>query len=123
MIRGVVNACREAVVHLRVRGPGGVESDVDAIVDSGFTASLTLSATMVTALGLVRQSGSSAVLADGSVRQFDICDAEVEWGGTWRSVLVSVIGNDPLLGMRLLAGHKLGIEVVPGGLVDILPMP
>ncbi len=123
MIRGIVNARGEAVVRLKVRGPGGVESDVDAIVDSGFTASLTLPATMVTALGLARQSGSSAVLADGSVRQFDICAAEVAWGGTWRAVLVSAFGNDPLLGMRLLAGHKLVIEVVPGGLVEILPLP
>jgi clan AA aspartic protease len=123
MIRGVVNARREAVVRLRVRGPGGVESDVDAIVDSGFTSSLTLSATMVTALGLARQSSSSAVLADGSVRQFDIFAAEVAWGGTWRAVLVSVVGNESLLGMRLLAGHKLVVEVVPGGLVEILPLP
>ncbi len=123
MIRGVVNARHEAVVRLRVRGPGGVESDVDAIVDSGFTASLTLPVTMVTALGLARQSGGTAALADGSVRQFDICAAEVAWGGTWRAVLVSAVGNEPLLGIRLLAGHKLVIEVVPGGLVEILPLP
>ena len=63
------------------------------------------------------------MLADGSVRQFDIWDAEVEWGGTWRAVLVYELGNEPLLGMRLLAGHKLEIEVVPGGLVEILPLP
>ena len=123
MIRGVVNARHEAVVRLRVRGPGGVESDVDVIVDSGFTSSLTLPAATVTALGLARQSGGTAVLADGSVRQFDICAAEVEWGGTWRAVLVYELGNEPLLGMRLLAGHKLEIEVVPGGLVEILPLP
>ena len=49
--------------------------------------------------------------------------AEVAWGGTWRAVLVSAIGNESLLGMRLLAGHKLVIEVVPGGLVEILPFP
>ncbi len=78
---------------------------------------------MVTALGLARQSGSSAVLADGSVRQFDICAAEVEWGGTWRAVLVSAVGNEPLLGMRLLAGHKLVVEVAPGGLVEFVPLP
>ncbi|HWG43680.1 MAG TPA: hypothetical protein VN688_12910 [Gemmataceae bacterium] len=89
MIRGVVNARHEAVVRLRVRGPGEGESDVDAIVDSGFTASTTLPVTMVTALGLARQSGGTALLADGSVRQFDICAAEVAWGGTWRAVLVS----------------------------------
>ena len=28
MIRGVVNARHEAIVSLRVRGPGGIESDV-----------------------------------------------------------------------------------------------
>jgi predicted aspartyl protease len=77
MIRGVVNARREAVVRLRVRGPSGVESDIDVIVDSGFTASLTLPLTIVTALGLARQSGSSAVLVDGSICPFDIFAAEL----------------------------------------------
>ena len=122
MIQEVVNARNEAVVRLRVRGPGGVESDVDAIVDSGFTASLTLPMVMVTALSLARQSGGTAVLADGSVRRFDIFAAEVAWGGTWRTVLVSGVGNESLLGMRLLAGHKLVVEVTPGGLVEILPL-
>lgn len=42
MIQGVVNARHEAVVRLRVRGPGGVEADLNLIVDSGFTASLAL---------------------------------------------------------------------------------
>ena len=123
MIRGVVNARREGIVRLRVRGPSGVESDVDALVDSGFTSSLTLPTTTVAALGLVRRSSSSAVLADGSVRKFDIYAAEVEWGGTWRAVMVSAVGNEPLLGMHLLAHHKLVMEVVPGGLVEITPLP
>jgi clan AA aspartic protease len=123
MIQGVVNARNEAVIRLRVRGPSGVESDVDAIVDSGFTASLALPIAVVTALGLARLSGGTAVLADGSVRQFDIFAAEVAWGGTWRAVLVSAVGNESLLGMRLLAGHRLVVEVIPGGLVEILPLP
>jgi clan AA aspartic protease len=123
MIQGVVNARHEAIVRLRVRGPGGVESDVDAIIDSGFTSSLTLPTAVVTSLGLARQSGGTALLADGSVRQFDIFAAEVAWDGTWRAVLVSAVGNEPLIGMRLMAGHKLVIEVVPGGAVEIAPFP
>jgi clan AA aspartic protease len=123
MIRGVVNARHEAVVRLRLRGPGAVEADVDVIVDSGVTSSLTLPMTIVTALGLARQSGGTGVLADGSVRLYNFYAAEVEWGGTWRAVLVSDVGNEPLLGMRLMAGHKLAIDVVPGGLVEILPLP
>jgi clan AA aspartic protease len=123
MIHGVVNARHEAVVRLRLRGPGGAESNVDTIIDSGFSSSLTLPATLVSALGLVRQSGGSATLADGSVRQFDICAAEVEWDGTWRAVLVYAVGDESLLGMRLLAGHRLVIDVMPGGVVEILPLP
>ncbi len=123
MIRGVVNARCEAVVRLRVRGPGGAELDVDAVVDSGFTASLTLPAAAVAALGLVRQSGGGAVLADGSVRQFDIFAAEVEWIGGWRPVLVSAVGDEVLVGLRLLTGHELRIAVVPGGAVEITPLP
>ena len=59
MIRGVVNARREAVVLLRLRGPTGTERGVDAVVDSGCTASLVLPAAVVAALGLVRQSAGA----------------------------------------------------------------
>ncbi len=123
MIRGMANARGEAVVRLRVRGPAGAEQDVDAVVDSGFSASLTLPSALVTALGLARQSGGGAVLADGSIRQFDIYAAEVAWGGGWRPVLVSAVGNEVLLGMRLLAGHQLRIDVEPSGVVEINPLP
>lgn len=123
MIRGVVNARREAIVPLRVRGPGGVESDVDAVIDTGFTAALTLAAAVVAALGLVRQSGGGVVMADGSIRQIDIYAAEVAWGGGWRPLLVSVVGDEVLLGMGLLADHEVRIAVVPGGPVEITPLP
>ncbi|MCY2994314.1 MAG: clan AA aspartic protease [Planctomycetota bacterium] len=123
MIRGVVNARREAIVPLRMRGPGGDEMTLDAVVDSGFTAALALPVAVVAALGLARQSTGGAVLADGSVRQFDIYAAEVAWDGDWRSVLVSAVSNEVLLGMRLLANHELRIAVVPGGAVEITPLP
>jgi predicted aspartyl protease len=122
MIQGAVNARNEAVVPLRVRGPAGAESVVDTVADSGFTGSLTLPAGTILSLGLVRQSGGGAVLADGSVRQFDLYAAEVAWDGGWRPVLVSAVGDEALLGMRLLVGHQLRIEVVPGGAVEITPL-
>jgi clan AA aspartic protease len=123
MIRGAVNARLEAVVRLRVRGPGGAEADVDAVIDTGFTSSLTLPLAVVATLGMARQSGGSALLADGSVRPFDIYAAEVNWGGTWRPVLAWVVGDEVLLGMGLLTGHQLRVEAVPGGAVDITPIP
>jgi clan AA aspartic protease len=123
MIRGAVNARGEAIVRLRVRGPGGIEQDVDAVIDTGFTASLALPTIEVGTLGLVRQSGTGAVLADGTFRQFDLYAAEVDWNGNWRPILVSAIGDEPLVGMRLLAGHELRIAVESGGFVEIRPLP
>lgn len=123
MIRGAVNARREAVATLRVRGPTGIEAIIEAVIDTGFSAALTLPTATITDLELIRFSAGSAVLADGSSRPFDIYAAEVEWDGAWRSVLVSAVGIAPLLGMGILAGSELRIEVVLGGGVEITPLP
>ena len=123
MIRGIFTARRVASVTLRVRGPDGFEICVDAAVDTGFNASLTLSPEDVAALGLPYESSTEATLADGSVARFDVYAAEVHWGSAWRNVSVSAVGDEVLLGMRLLVGHQLRIDAVPGGLVEITPLP
>jgi predicted aspartyl protease len=71
MIQGVVNARLEATIRLRVRASDGSELDLEAVIDSGFTGSFTLPATVIAALGLAHQSGGRAVLADGSIQQVD----------------------------------------------------
>jgi clan AA aspartic protease len=119
----VVNARRAAVVVHRLRGPSGTELGFDGVVDTGFTSTVTLPAAAIAALGLARQSGGSAVLADGLTRHFDVYAAEVAWDGAWRPVLVSAVGDEVLLGMRLLADHELRIAVKPGGTVEITPLP
>jgi clan AA aspartic protease len=123
MIRGVVNARNEAIVRFRMRGPGHSGLDVDVVVDSGFTSTLALPSSTIAALGLIRQSGVRAVLADGSSQQFDPYTAEMSWDGSWRQVLVYALGSEALLGMELLAGHELRISVVPGGAVEITALP
>jgi predicted aspartyl protease len=122
MIRGVVNARHEATIQLRVRGSGGSERDLEAVIDTGLTGSLTLPAVEINALGLIRVWGGGAVLADGTFRPFDIYAAEVEWDGAWRPVLVAAIGQEALVGMRLLTGHGVWMEVVPGGVVEVTPV-
>jgi clan AA aspartic protease len=122
MIQGRVNAQREAIVRLIVHGPGEAYAEVDAIVDSGFAGSLTLPADVIESLGLVRQSGGGAVLADGSVRHMELFAANVEWEGEQRPILVSAVGEEPLLGMRLLEGYELKIAVEQDGVVEITPL-
>ena len=123
MIPGTVNASLEAVVQLRVRGPKGIEIELEALVDSGCAAPLRLPPDTVAFLGLARQRAGKAVLADGSIRRFGVFTAKVEWESGWQPVLVSAIGDEPLLGMRLMAGHRLCMAVVPGGAVEIIRLP
>ena len=122
MMRGSVNARLEAKLRLTIIGPTGNRQDVDVVIDTGFTGALVLPAATVTALGLVRRSGGTATLADGSSCNYDNYGAEVEWDGATRGVVVSAVGREALAGMVLLAGHKLTVDIEDGGEVAIQPL-
>lgn len=121
MITGSVNTDYEAVIRLRIQEPGGDEQEVDAIIDTGFNGFLTLPPHLVTALGLTRLSRGRAVLANGSEELFDIYGVTVLWDGQERHVEVDAVNAAPLVGMALLDGHDLHIQVADGGHVVIQP--
>jgi clan AA aspartic protease len=123
VIAGTVNARLEAEVRLKVRGPSGAEAEVPVLIGTGFTGTLALPATVTTDLALAPLSGGSAQLADGTTRRFDTFEAAIEWNGVWRGVVASVLGDDALLGMALLSGLQLRVEVVPGGAVEVGALP
>lgn len=122
MIQGVVTTSREAVVRLPLRGPSGTIT-VDATIDTGYTGTMTLPADLAATVGLVLQPGGDVVLADGSIQTSEAGLAEIEWDGSWRIALATIVGDTPLIGMRLLADHELWMEVAPGGHVEIRPIP
>jgi clan AA aspartic protease len=121
MIRGRVSHGREAVVDLAVTGPSGTVT-VPATIDTGFTASLALPDDLISTLRLVHTSKLKVILADGTTREIDIYSADIFWAGAVRTVLVSALGSDALIGMTLLAGHRLVIDVEPDGLVELTPL-
>jgi clan AA aspartic protease len=123
VLTGTINSNYEAVVRLRVRGPNGRELEAEAIIDTGFTGSLTLPRDLVNRLGLHFQGHERGVLADGSEGLFEIYEALVLWNGPFRSVSVDVVDTTPLLGMSLLRGSELAIQVVEGGEVLIQELP
>jgi predicted aspartyl protease len=65
MITGTVNPLQEARIPLTVRGPGGHEEDIEAVIDTGFTGWLTLPPALIAAMGLTWRGRDSAILADG----------------------------------------------------------
>jgi len=119
MITGTVNADYEAVIRLFVQGPAGPAHEVDAIIDTGFNGFLTLPPALVTALGLMRRSRGRALLANGSEELFDIYGVTVLWDGQQRYVEADAVETTPLVGMSLLDGYDLYIQVADGGQVVI----
>ncbi len=123
MIQGTYIVGKGPVIPLRIRGPDGSELDVSTVVDTGFTAALTLPDTIIGALSLAFDSYGELILGDGTSRQFKVHIAEVLWDGAWRSVLATALGDEVLVGMRMLAGHRLQIDALPGGTVEITRLP
>jgi clan AA aspartic protease len=119
VITGLVTPNREATVRLVVRGPGGRELEVEATIDTGFDGFLTLPPALVTRLGLRRLSRGSAILANGQEALFDIYGSTVIWDGNPRHVETDAVDAPPLIGMALLYGYDLYMQVVDDGRVLI----
>lgn len=69
---------------------------------------------------LCRQPG---ILADGSVEVFDVHTATVLGDGQPRAVEVEDADTDPLVGMSLLDGYSLRIDILNGGTITITALP
>jgi clan AA aspartic protease len=114
-----MNSQREAIVRLVVVGPEGQESQIEAVLDTGYTGSLTLPSAVVASLSLPFRGRGSALLGDGSESEFDIHEATVTWAGKRRLAAVDVAETDPLLGIGLLLGNELTVQVITGGVVAL----
>ena len=118
MITGVIQS-GEGRIRLKVKGRQGREKEAEAVVDTGYTGPLTLPAAVIAALDLRWQNVGRATLADGSECIFDVYEAKVAWDGIVREILVEEADTDPLVGMRLLKGFELKMQVRSRGKITI----
>jgi clan AA aspartic protease len=122
MIAGIVSRS-EAVIRMTIHGRRGCKIDVNAVVDTGFTGWLTLTPQMTAALGLRRRGLGQGILADGSISLFDVYEARVIWDGRSRRIRVNELDGAPLVGMALLRGCELKMQVRNRGKVIIERLP
>jgi len=113
----------QARIHLKVIGPQGQEQEIEALVDTGYSEFLTLNPATVAALGLRWRRVDKTILADGSECFHDVYDGQVMWDGETCSVSVAELGTTPLVGMALLSGYELKMQVRPRGKVTIKRLP
>jgi predicted aspartyl protease len=80
---------------------------------------LTLPPALIALLGLRWRSMERATLADGSTCVVQVYVGKVIWDGKVRRILVDEADTTPLVGMRLLRGHELKVQVRARGRVTI----
>lgn len=122
MIVGVVQG-REPLIRLTIRGYRGRRQEIEAVVDTGYTGWLTLPPAVIGALNLRWRTFGRGTLADGSVSFFDVYQAKVVWDGRVRPVFVDEFDATPLVGMALLRGCELKMQVRARGKVTIKRLP
>ncbi len=123
MIRGTVTPLNEALIKIRFRAASGLDITHEAVLDTGFTDYLTLRPQDAARLATQFDHSRQYTLADGSMSDLDLHRVEVYWDGQWLTVLGTIVDVDPLLGMALLRGFRLSMDIVDGGPVSIEPLP
>lgn len=119
MITGVVNGDYEPIIRIFIYSNNGQIYERDAVVDTGFNGWLSLPPDLVVILGLPWQRRGRAILADGSESIFDIYEATILWDGQPVTIPIDEADSDPLIGMSLMEGYELIIQIVDSGTVTI----
>jgi clan AA aspartic protease len=119
MIAGKVTADREAVVELQLAASARQVPQIRAVIDTGYNYYLTLPSHLITAYELPFAGHRRAALANGSHVILEVYLAAVVWHDRQRELLVVRADGAPLVGMSLLRGSRLTMDIVDDGDVVI----
>jgi predicted aspartyl protease len=118
-MNGFVDVLRRALLPVTLRGPYG-HLAVDAIIDTGFSGSLSLTPEAIRRLGL-RPFGSTLVQdASGLVALADAYLVDLDWlEGPMRCEAVESRISHCLVGTQVLADRLLEIDFGPAKKVEV----
>jgi clan AA aspartic protease len=119
MITGIVNADFEPIIPLSICGADGKVYTQDAIVDTGFNGWLSLPPDLIAELSLKWKRRGRAILGDGSECVFNVYEAVLVWDGNFLTIPIDEADSEPLVGMSLMEGYQLTVQVFEGGRVEL----
>jgi clan AA aspartic protease len=118
---GQVTDRPEALLPLHIRS-GESELRVEAVLDSGFTDYLTLPQADIARLQLPLLDVVEGQLADGRIVHMEAYLGSVLWHGEPREIVILASDSAPLIGMSLLRGSHVSMEVKAEGNLSIEPL-
>ena len=119
MITGSVTSELEAVLSIELRGLNGQSQSVRAAIDTGFDGVLALPEAVMERLDFPFLGLEKVVLADGSRTVLLTFAATVLWHGKLLRVTAMEAEGGALVGMALLYGSRLTMDVLEDGPVRI----
>ena len=119
MISGIVNADFEAIISLSVCDSEEKIYTQDAIIDTGFNGWLSLPPDLIDLLNLKWKRRGRAILGDGRECVFNVYEAVVVWDGDYLTIPIDEADSEPLVGMSLMEGYQLTVQVIEEGSVEI----
>jgi len=117
MIAGQVQF-REPAITVSVLGDDG-RFIGKGVIDTGFSGYLALPKHVVDSLDLAFHVDLEGTLADGSVVMVKSYRANVEWDGATRTIVAIATEGGLLVGMAMMDGYDLNVEVTEGGTVTL----
>ncbi len=118
MIIGKIVDNQVAIIDLEFAGINHNQK-VEAIIDTGFTGELTLPGDLIDSLGFPQIGELPITLGDGNEADVGLYLGMVLWQGEERIVQVLRTDGKSLIGMSLLYGNRLTLDVVTDGEVTI----
>jgi clan AA aspartic protease len=119
MITGIVNREFEPIIPLSVCGSDSKIYTQDAIIDTGFNGWLSLPPDLINQLNLKWKRRGRAILGNGSECVFNVYEAAVVWDGVLITIPIDEADSEPLVGMSLMEGYQLTVQVFENGRVEL----
>ena len=119
---GRVNGDLQAWLTVEIMTPSGQPRPIEVALDTGFNGQIALPAVTIQRLELSEESSRLAITATGDRVRLTTYYSTMMWHGEPRIIEVVEADSEPLLGMELLLGNRVTLDVLEGGPVTIYPL-